>query len=169
MCVCVRVCVFVCVCVRTCVCVYVCVRVCCLCLRIFSRRELTRTDCEVHAHLLHMCATSHLFVCHDSFIYVCHDLFIRINTHCELRTYLIHMCANTFICVPCLIHMCAMSHSHVRKRIVRCVHTCAASWHTMPQPTSHPVISCTTQGLRCAMTSMCRDFTHYTRSELRNS
>jgi len=45
------------------------------------------------------------------FIYMCHDSFTRFT---ELKRIVdAHVCDDPFICVPWLIDMCAMTHSHL--------------------------------------------------------
>jgi len=85
----------------------------------------------------HVCASNvGVFVinpcllCHDCYCLLCHDSFTCVP-------WLIHMCAMThshvchdsFTCVPWLIHMCAMTHSHMCHDSSMCVpcliHMCA--------------------------------------------
>jgi len=79
-----------------------------------------------------MCAMTHSYVCHHSCVVihkVCHDPFMRAMTH----SYVSHA---SFICVPWLIHMCAMTHSNITWeerslvpcRQVWCCHTQGVSW-----------------------------------------
>jgi len=79
---------------------------------------------------------------HAAFPYVCHDSFICVPC-------LIHMCAmphscvcrDSFICVPCLIHMCAMTHSYVCHYSFICV-PCLSSHTYVVEPCkspSHPI------------------------------
>jgi len=88
----------------------------------------------------HVCASNvGVFVinpcllCHDCYCLLCHDSFTCVP-------WLIHMCAMThshvchdsFTCVPWLIHMCAMTHSHVCHASFTCVpcliHMCAMTY-----------------------------------------
>jgi len=94
--------------------------------------------------LICMCDMTHSYVCHDSFTCV------ALLHHSARRVLRIYMCSRVWrvwrdsfrcmtwlICVPWLIHMCAMTHSHVWHDSFRCmtwlIHMCAMThsyvWH----------------------------------------
>jgi len=79
-----------------------------------------------------MCAMIYSYVCHNSFI-VCHDSFLCVP--CPIQVCAMthpYMCHDSFICVPRLIHMFAMTASYVC-HATHCSTHCTKSvisWHT---------------------------------------
>jgi len=129
----VRICVFI-VCVRVCVCVCVCV---CVSLLV---RWLIRVSVPFISvpWLIYYCEMPHSYVWYDSFkvggTQVCttEDMWLyRVHVWHDSCVYMTHsyMWHDSFIYVPCLIHMCDLTHSNwVANKFASPKHTLWWTW-----------------------------------------
>jgi len=120
-CVCVCMCVYVCVCVcvRACVCVYLCVRVCVhVCVRACVCMCVCLCGCAIVPWLIHICVTYLIHTCamtHSWHSYSCHDSYMCVTWLIMCVTWLIYIRDMTHSYAwQELIHMCDMTHTHVR-------------------------------------------------------